>query len=333
MPDVYFVSLFPPQVEDVKAWESEPESEGNTEESGVDDSVSGEEAGEDSQDGPVEIQAVASKKNAPSLAPSTGSVESSDTDQRCIEDYEADVSSRGRLRKRRLIPNNVEDQGVKKKKVVKKTEEVTPATTASQVPNILQRSEDGGIMVNLTNSEFLALMEQGGSAASELVQQLAAAKNPSTPGLAVGWKPQGIQIIGGPTLHSYGKPPGMVRPGVTQAGSYSVLQKILSTQSSSDTHQTVNLSRQKVQANTVTSSASLLGQSSSVTVTVVSTTPTVTMSRPSEAAGSGAVNMRSPLLMTASIGGGKQKVFMLTAKQQKDLIRGGVLRCQVGLLG
>ncbi|XP_041367368.1 uncharacterized protein KIAA2026-like [Gigantopelta aegis] len=96
------------------------------------------------------------------------------------EDYEFDVSSRGRLRKRRVIPNNTEDQFCKKRKLIKVSEEsVLPVN----VPNILMKQKLTSSVGNVVPSgEFQS------SSGSVLARNLASASqllrmslvNPST---------------------------------------------------------------------------------------------------------------------------------------------------------
>lgn len=125
-------------------WETETEVQ-SSEEAGEGDS-SGEDDTEsrDSQD-QHRLHATtalsSAKKKGPSATPSTAS-DLTEAEQRDVEEYELDVSSRGRLRKRRLIPNNVEDQGIKKRKITKKIEETASASSV-HVPNILQKAQIG----------------------------------------------------------------------------------------------------------------------------------------------------------------------------------------------
>ena len=72
------------------------------------------------QENPTPVLPPKKRPSARQTVSTSNSNESIDSqDGRGIVEYEQDVSSRGRLRKRRLIPNNIEDQGVKKKKVKK----------------------------------------------------------------------------------------------------------------------------------------------------------------------------------------------------------------------
>ena len=48
--------------------------------------------------------------------------------------FNVGISSRGRIRKRRIIPNNIEDQGLRKRRK-------EPDHSPSPTPNILQRSK------------------------------------------------------------------------------------------------------------------------------------------------------------------------------------------------
>ncbi|KAL8617631.1 hypothetical protein ACOMHN_038023 [Nucella lapillus] len=307
------------KVEDLQAWESESDSDQNSDESGVEESQSGNDS-DDSEDAPMEaFSAPAKVNNVPSKPSSTASVESAKCDQRDIEEYEADVSSRGRLRKRRLIPNNVEDQGVKKKKMVKKAEEAPPpppVTSASQVSGLVCRSEDGTIKLNISNSQFLAMMEQGGSATSELVQQLAAAKFPS--GQTLGC----IKVIGGPIPHNPDGS-GAQKAPATQASAHPVIQKILSTQGPPNVRPVTGLAVQRKKTDTTPTSASGVCVQSTAVTSVAVTSSVMSVSRAGGAAG---LNLQSSLLMTASMKGGKQQVYVVTPEQQEELLRRGILR-------
>lgn len=72
---------------------------------------------------------------------------------------EIDISLRGRLRKKRVIPNNVADlESAKKRKIVKKTEPETPV----HVPNILQKQ----VKTSSVNSYYGTLLTSLGQLSS-----------------------------------------------------------------------------------------------------------------------------------------------------------------------
>ncbi|XP_064601292.1 uncharacterized bromodomain-containing protein 10-like [Liolophura sinensis] len=73
-----------------------------------------------------------------------------------VED-ETSMSSRGRLRKRRVIPNNSED-GPKKRKAVKNVEENSP--TSNHVPNILQKHHGINSQNPVIRTIPMSLLEQ-----------------------------------------------------------------------------------------------------------------------------------------------------------------------------
>jgi len=248
------------QVEETKEWDTE--SEKMTEESDAGDSSSGEES-EDSQD--TQAPLAISKKKTPSNAPSTASVESSEADQRGIEDYDKDVSSRGRLRKRRLIPNNSEDQGVKKKKVPKKAEEAVATTTASHVPSSVPGSLAGPAARSKAGDEIPASkeVEESGQQSNAFAKQPLGA---------------GPTLFKGPLLIQ--NPPGLQRatastapnPGVARSSAHPVMQKML---------RQLPLHGVKAGSALHTSSLNSSGPlpSTAVSITVVPTGPTAPVSR------------------------------------------------------
>ncbi|XP_052065701.1 uncharacterized protein KIAA2026-like [Mytilus californianus] len=84
---------------------------------------------------------------------------SQNDDSRTSEDCgEWDISLRGRIRKRRIIPNNVEDQGLSKKR---KTE-TTPTTTSAQVPNKSDQSSPNMVSLVTSSASHLLLHTSGG---------------------------------------------------------------------------------------------------------------------------------------------------------------------------
>lgn len=108
------------------------------------------------------------------------------------ESYEMDVSSRGRLRKRRVIPNNVEDQA-KKRKVTN-----TTVTTASEhIPNILQRQSKTGQGSSLvTNLDQLKVLNIGGGIGLNSAGQiLLQTTNTGSHALVTGLTPQAIASL------------------------------------------------------------------------------------------------------------------------------------------
>ncbi|XP_067654927.1 uncharacterized bromodomain-containing protein 10-like [Haliotis asinina] len=136
--------------QDVESWNTEESSVSSSEDTDAED------AGKEDQ---VEVKV---KKSI--SAPTPVSTDSRDSMAgNADEEYELDVSSRGRLRKRRVIPNNIEDQGIKKKKVVKPGEE---PNSPAHMPNILQKQ-----MKPMTSS---AVLSQAGASSS--VQGLSASK-------------------------------------------------------------------------------------------------------------------------------------------------------------
>ena len=293
------------QVEETKEWDTE--SEKMTEESDAGDSSSGEDS-EDSQD--TQAPLAINKKKTPSNAPSTASVESSEADQRGIEDYDKDVSSRGRLRKRRLIPNNSEDQGVKKKKVPKKAEEAVATTTASHVPTSLPGSLAGPAVRSKAGDEIPASeeVEESGQQSDALAKQPLAA---------------GPTLFKGPRLIQ--NPPGLQRatasvapnPGAARSSAHPVMQKML---------------RQLPLHGVKAGSASSLNSSSplpstAVSITVVPTGPTATVSRATAVRAAGT---RSLLLNAIGPDGERQQI-RLNAQQQQELLRQGILIYQVSL--
>ena len=296
------------QVEETKEWDTE--SEKMTEESDAGDSSSGEES-EDSQD--TQAPLAISKKKTPSNAPSTASVESSEADQRGIEDYDKDVSSRGRLRKRRLIPNNSEDQGVKKKKVPKKAEEAVATTTASHVPSSLPGSLAGPAVRSKAGDEIPASkeVEESGQQSNAFAKQPLGA---------------GPTLFKGPLLIQ--NPPGLQRatastapnPGVARSSAHPVMQKML---------RQLPLHGVKAGSALHTSSLNSSGPlpSTAVSITVVPTGPTATVSRATVVRAAGT---RSLLLNAIGPDGERQQI-RLNAQQQQELLRQGILIYQVSL--
>lgn len=240
------------QEEDAEDWDTEPEGE-SSDEDGNEDSQTGDE-GDDSEESQSDILTTVAdkKKKGPSSTPSVAS-ESMENDRRDTEDYEMDVSSRGRLRKRRVIPNNIEDQGLKKKKVVKKADaEGTPVTAAHQ-PNILQKSQ-AGKQLNFSytfspsglgdSSALLAsLSRQGGAgsvlslSASQLLamavsQRPKTASNVTVAGSVKGQQPQEGMVLssqGLQILKTYQTPTAAtMTPASSKLNSHPEIQKLLS---------------------------------------------------------------------------------------------------------
>ncbi|XP_076103108.1 uncharacterized protein LOC143072174 [Mytilus galloprovincialis] len=84
---------------------------------------------------------------------------SQNDDSRNSEDAgEWDISLRGRIRKRRIIPNNVEDQGLSKKR---KTE-TTPTTTSSQVSIKSDQSSPNMVSLVTSGASQILLHTSGG---------------------------------------------------------------------------------------------------------------------------------------------------------------------------
>nr|KAG5694164.1 hypothetical protein BaRGS_001491 [Batillaria attramentaria] len=246
-----------PKEEDTEAWDTEPEADSSDEE-GNEDSQTGEDGEESEESQTGTLLAAAKKKKGPSSTPSTAS-ETTEVDRRDVEDYEMDVSSRGRLRKRRVIPNNIEDQGIKKKKVTKKPDgNETPVTTA-HMPNILQKSQPGKQVAysytfspsGLGDSSALlaSLTRQGGTgvlslSASQLLamavsQGPAAAGSTTVTGTVKGQQQQGLVLtpqglvlkttqassqVSAPGAGSTGQPSS----GSAKLNSHPEIQKLLS---------------------------------------------------------------------------------------------------------
>ncbi|XP_071100239.1 uncharacterized bromodomain-containing protein 10-like [Haliotis cracherodii] len=136
--------------QDVESWNTEESSISSSEDTDAED------AGKDDQ---VEV-----KVKRSIIAPTPILTDSRDSlGGNVEEEYELDVSSRGRLRKRRVIPNNIEDQGIKKKKVIKSGEE---PTSPAHMPNILQKQ-----MKPMTSSTVISV-----AGASPSIQGLSASK-------------------------------------------------------------------------------------------------------------------------------------------------------------
>ncbi|XP_069132417.1 uncharacterized bromodomain-containing protein 10-like [Argopecten irradians] len=108
-------------------WESEHSESSETEDAENTDSGSDDE-GTDDVNGDVIVKSLTT-----AVSSSNNSISQSET----VEDVDdIDVSSRGRIRKRRIIPNNSEDPGTPKKR---KLVNVSLPSTVPHVPNILQR--------------------------------------------------------------------------------------------------------------------------------------------------------------------------------------------------
>ena len=247
-------------------------------------------------------------------------MESSEADQRGIEDYDKDVSSRGRLRKRRLIPNNIEDQGLKKKKVAKKAEDVVAVTVANHIPSTLPGSLIGD---SLSAARLKACVQMGANEEVKAEQsgQQSDTSQPLSAGPGVFKGPQLIQKHPGlPGLAASAVPnPGAVRPS-----SHPVMQKML--------RQLPLAGRQALQgAKTNPADSSLPNpaglSNAAVAVTVVPTVPTATVSR---ATAVHATGTRS-LLLNAIGPDGQQQQIRLNTQQQQELLRQGILIYQVSL--
>lgn len=304
------------QVEETKEWDTE--SEKTTEESNAGDSSSGEES-EDSQD--TQAPLAINKKKTPSNAPSTASVESSEADQRGIEDYDKDVSSRGRLRKRRLIPNNSEDQGVKKKKVPKKAEEAVATTTASHVPSSLAASLAGPAAWLKAGDEIAV-----GEEVKESGRQLdALAKQPLGAGPTLFKGPRLIQNSPGLQRATASAAPNS---GVARSGAHPVMQKMLRQLPLAGAPA---LHGMKASSALHTSSLNSSGPlpSTAVSITVVPTGPTATVSRATAVRTAGT---RSLLLNAIGPDGERQQI-RLNTQQQQELLRQGILIYQVSARG
>ncbi|XP_070200432.1 streptococcal hemagglutinin-like [Littorina saxatilis] len=292
-------------------WDTE--SEGNTEDSTAEDSMSGAEESEDSR--PPPTQAVAIVKGA---ASTTSSVESFDPEIRGIEEYELDVSSRGRLRKRRLIPNS--DQPDKRKKI-KKEEGVAVTTTANQTPNILQRSQGSTATATTTTTGSYLSLVRGIASNEQFVQQQLG------PGQTMVLGPHGLQIVRcTPPQRSAATALGSAS---AQAKAFPVMQKILSGQTPAEGGLATQAALQRGKVNLVQTSLPppASGQPGKVvTVALASTTsPTMTVSRATGALTTGGLSVRGgQFLMTA---GGKQQVIQL--KLQDELIKKGIVQYQV----
>ncbi|CAC5417501.1 unnamed protein product [Mytilus coruscus] len=82
---------------------------------------------------------------------------SQNDDRRTSDCGEWDISLRGRNRKRRIIPNNVEDQGLSKKRKI----ETTPTTTSAQVPDKTDQSSPNMVSLVTSNASHLLLHTSG----------------------------------------------------------------------------------------------------------------------------------------------------------------------------
>ena len=302
------------QVEVLEQWEADVEkvTEEDEESNADDSSSSGEaESEEDSED--TQASPAADKKKTPSKAPSTASVESLEADQRGTEEYDQDVSSRGRLRKRRLIPNNSEDQGVRKKKVAKKAEEAAAEDGNENVGS----GEWAKVREGTLAEEEAAKTTPGGQQQQPSSHQVLAAAGVST-------GPQLLQKLRGPPVLQGALPATAAGPS-----SHPVMQKMLRQVPLVAGRPTLVQQGAMPYPPGAPPLTVVAGPGSSgmVTPTMVSTSPTVTVSR---AAVAGAAGGSGRSLLVSAIGpDGEQRQIRLDAKQQQELLRQGVFICRV----
>lgn len=108
------------------------------------------------------------------------------------EDVDFDVSSRGRIRKRRVIPNNSEDQGSAKKKKPNPT--VTSSPVLPHVPAILQRQGK----VNLPST--ILSSSQGLGVTSQILLQTSTGNHIQLAGIGSSPSTANVRLLTGNTL-------------------------------------------------------------------------------------------------------------------------------------
>ncbi|GFO29459.1 xanthine dehydrogenase/oxidase-like [Plakobranchus ocellatus] len=194
-----------PKVEETKGWDSDHSR--STKDSSEDEEDEGEEpdskAEMESSRKSKRIKAKQQVAATTSLLTSAASKLSVLSDNGNNEDsndsFEIDISSRGRLRKRRIIPNNTEDTGLRKRKLmdlvvgtsandvpcsvsVSSATSLAPSTLASiiSLPTVIQRQPGKPLP-----SHILSMLTSGGltSSSSAIRTQLLTTKAGSSPGL------------------------------------------------------------------------------------------------------------------------------------------------------
>ncbi|CAG5121193.1 unnamed protein product [Candidula unifasciata] len=166
-----------PKMEEAKAWESEC-SQSSSDES-EEETVSKPETNKPPKKTKQKSATTALLSSAASKLSSMTGEENGDSN----DSFELDISSRGRLRKRRVIPNNTEDTGLKKRKNLPNQDaffSVSPATVASTTTLI---SNQG----TLTSSGMHPLANQLPAAAASdcTIKAQLASHTPKAPGQIV----------------------------------------------------------------------------------------------------------------------------------------------------
>ncbi|XP_060068222.1 mucin-2-like [Ylistrum balloti] len=224
-------------------WESEhSESSGSEDGENSDFNGSGDEDVVEDEERDVVIHAVTT-----AVAASTNnlSVSQSETMEDCDD---IDVSSRGRIRKRRIIPNNSEDSGTPKKR---KLVNVSLPTTVPHVPNILQRPT--GKMLSSSGISSL-----DGSSASQILLQTSSGNHsllPSNVKLLSGDKilqPQALSLLQKPAQLQQSFAQGISHARLLQGlsqhtlsskqASHPVIQQLLSTSHHPNPHVSLSAS-------------------------------------------------------------------------------------------